>query len=194
MWFSLQLALKDFPQDWNLPAGSPRSSGGFARNTLSGRHVNVVLPLELDNAPTVGAARKLFTTKLPLAHFVMVLTGTLASMNAQIDITHVKGEDTGWADELSREQVPSLIRTGWNPGNRHYVSLDDMIAPYGATIYPLHAGSAVPDRLREVASLVKDPQGRASLQKHMRGDGDRHVTVPRLGCLTARRRLLRSIR
>ena len=102
----------------------------MARDFLANSCGPCYLPMESDNAPTVGAVNKIFSNKWPLAHFVLNFHHWSIQCNFQAEVSHVKGVDNDYADELSRVELTSeLIRRGWNAERQFQFQLQDILCP-----------------------------------------------------------------
>ena len=119
-WFSEQFTVADFPVEWDMHRDAQRNIACYetlAQTALTelraslhrNQNSQVVYRQDCDNAPSVGAMNKLFTTALPLKFFTQNLTGTLARLGVQIEVVHLPGSDNDLADGLSREK-PEVVR------------------------------------------------------------------------------------
>ena len=106
--------------------------------------------------PTVGAGNRLFTTSWPFAHFVINLAGWCEAFSIRPELTHVKGEDNGWADDLSRLELDALQAKGWDPAMRFHISLADILEPSIAQVFPPEAEARGPRRFVQALSEIRD--------------------------------------
>ena len=75
---------------------------------LRGSAVHLSVPLQSDSVPTEGATNKLFTTSLPLKHFVQVLAAWCMTARIRPVVSHLGGERNHLADGLRRAKTDVL--------------------------------------------------------------------------------------
>ena len=174
-WYSLQFNTSVFPKEWNIPEACVGTSGQIeghriiagletlaqtvllvmARDLLANCCGPCYLPVESDNAPTVGALNKIFSNKWPLAHFVLNFHQWAIRCNFQAEVSHVKGIDNDYADELSREtSVESLLSKGWRESHEFKFDLQEVLKPRSGKLFPDGAEERAPPRLRRFTSWL----------------------------------------
>ena len=176
-WFSLQFNVADFPPDWNIEAACLGDKGRIeghriiagletlaqtvllvmARDFLANSCGPCFLPMESDNAPTVGAVNTIFSNKWPLAHFVLNFHHWSIQCSFQAEATHVKGVDNDYADELSRlDSMHEILRPGWGKPNHFKFDLQEVLSPSICTLHPAGALERAPPRLKKFTSWLNE--------------------------------------
>ena len=173
-WFSVQFTINDFPASWNLQEActsdrTNRLEGHriiagletlaqtvllvMTRDFLAHRCGPCYLPVESDNAPTVGALNKIFSNKWPMAYFILNFHHWSTQCNFQAEATHVKGIDNDYADTLSRAiTIEELLQEGWRPELQFNFSLQEILSPQPGRLHPAGASERAPPRLQRFTS------------------------------------------
>jgi hypothetical protein len=125
---------------------------------LHGQLLRTELPPDgIANDPTVGAVNKIFSNNWPLAHFVLNVHHWSIQCNFQAEVSHVKGVDNDYADELSRrESTSELIRRGWNAEKQFQFQLQEILCPSRGKLFPAGAAERAPPRLAEFTSWPEE--------------------------------------
>ena len=122
-WFSLQFAVRDFPeQSWDIDKHDAQKNiacwellaqtGLLLMCIFLRRHRRFALGVRqsTDNSPTEGALNKLFTTSSPLCKFVQVFACWASLGNINVELNHIPGTANDLADGLSRAKPEHMSR------------------------------------------------------------------------------------
>ena len=91
-------------------------------------HFDVAVHQACDNAATVGAVRKFFTTKAPMCFALQALAFHCSKAGATVAVSHVPGKKNTLADGLSRGLDP-VLNTLPRKGEIKGFTLKDVLAP-----------------------------------------------------------------
>ena len=76
--------------------------------------------------------------------------------NFQAEVSHVKGVDNDYADELRRQQAEDLIRKGWASTKQFQFDLQEVLSPSRGKLYPPGSAERAPPRLRKLTSWLEE--------------------------------------
>ena len=140
-WFTLQGTLKDLPADLQQQGGTEaqRIIGGLEtlaqiglmimRNSVQGIRGKYVDMEQLgDSMTALGAVNKIFSTKEPLASYLWVLAEWCTRSQTTLRVSHIPGQNNGWADILSRSSNPAE-ELGLDKNREFSITLQDITRP-----------------------------------------------------------------
>jgi hypothetical protein len=91
-------------------------------------HFDIAIHQACDNAATVGAVRKFFTTKAPMCFALQALAFHCNKAGATVTVSHVPGKKNTLADGLSRGLAP-VLNTLPCKGEVKGFTLEEILAP-----------------------------------------------------------------
>ena len=89
-----------------------------------------------------------------MAYFVMNFCHWATVCNFRPRVDHCPGVDNDWADELSRQAIPTLLERGWDPAKRFHFSLKEVLLPSRGRVYPPEAYLQSPPTLQALADWL----------------------------------------
>ena len=134
-WFSLRLSLSDF-RLLDIPVHNDLQKDITSLETLAqiallwivirhqpGFRMSIRVPSLSDNTGAESVSNALFTTTIPLAHFLEKLSLLIASSSISFDVTHIPGKANDVADQLSRWDDSGDIPFQLNSSDRISLSI-----------------------------------------------------------------------
>ena len=100
----------------------------MAKHRLTAKRWKFCLPTASDNTSAEAGTNKLFTTAQPLCDFLQDVAAWSACNHVRLQVTHLAGEKSTWADELSRNK---LQRFAHRARQRHWFTLPQLASSTG---------------------------------------------------------------
>ena len=141
-WFSEQWTSEDF-QSLDIPVNQDMqkdisSYEAFAQfcllyslcSLMPGQRFSITLTSLSDNTAAEANSNFLFTTKVPLCFFVERLCMLIATVRAELDVSHTAGHSNELADKISRLPLDKPLPSDLNAADRIRLPLTEIWFPF----------------------------------------------------------------
>ena len=153
-WFSEQWASDDFlaldvpvNTDMQKDISSYETFAQFCLlytlcSLLPGQHFSITLKSLSDNTAAEANSNFLFTTKVPLCFFMERMCMLIATVHAELDVSHIAGHSKELADKISRLSLDQPLPANLNASDRIRLPLSEIWFPFRSSkVFP--KGSSV---------------------------------------------------